>query len=120
MDRIVEFWNAVNARDWDAVRELLHPDVVALWPQSRERAMGREAFVAFESAYPGDWTLSLVLAHADVGGGASRIDFTVDGTTVPAATFFGFDSAGRIDSIEEYWPEPYDVPAGGEGRLERY
>ena len=119
MADIARFWRDVDARDWDGVAEQLTPELAAEWPQSREYTATAAEFLAFESAFPGEWTLELVELRADDRGAVSRIAFTVDGETVTGISFFRFARDGRIASIEEYWPEPYEPPAGQEGRLPR-
>ncbi len=44
---------ALNARDWDAFREGLHPDFVEEYPQSGERIRGRDNFIETIKNYPG-------------------------------------------------------------------
>lgn len=51
---------------------------------------------------------------------ASWIAFTLDGKTVPGITFFELDDDGLIASITDFWPEPYERPAGREHLIERY
>jgi SnoaL-like domain len=115
-----EFWQALEARDWEGFGSAVSDDVVAVWPQSRERVSGREALIRFMAEYPGDWHLSVVEEHADALGAATRVDFTVDGETSPGITFFTLGPDGLIASFTEYWPEPYEPPAGREHLLERY
>ncbi|WP_158554121.1 hypothetical protein [Micromonospora deserti] len=38
----------------------------------------------------------------------------------PATGFFDLDDAGAIRTITEFWPEPYDPPAGRGHLVERY
>ncbi len=59
---IFERWtHAMAARDFDLLRELIHPDFVTEWPQSGERVRGFEAFRAILESYPEGG----VSAHAD-------------------------------------------------------
>lgn len=114
-----QFWDALEARDWARFDATLADDVVATWPQSRERARGRDALIRFMAAYPGDWHLAVEEEHGDAAGGATRIAFTLDGDTVPGVTFFTTGPDGRIASFVEFWPEPYHPPADREHLLER-
>jgi hypothetical protein len=114
------FWASLDGRDWEGFRACLAADVVALWPQSRERVTGADALVAFMAAYPGDWRLEVVALHADGTGAATQVAFTADGLTVPGLTFFTVDAVGRIAGFTEFWPEPYDPPVNRAHLVERY
>ena len=116
---IASFYTALEARDWDALRGLVAPDVVYEVPQTRERVRGREAYVRFNREYPGDWHLDLLATHEDATGGAAEVAFRVDGERMVNVAFFRL-GAGRILAIRDYWPEPYDPPPGREHLVERY
>lgn len=123
------FWRTLDARDWEGFAACLTDDVTGTWPQSRERVRGRDALVRFMREYPGDWNLTLTAAYAGDAGVATRVAFVsgrseADGGEAGAPeaglTYFTFDEEGRISALEEYWPEPYEPPAGREHLLERY
>lgn len=120
MSICTDFWDALEARDWVRFGATVTDDVEAQWPQSRERVRGRDALVAFMVGFPGDWRLRVEEEHVDATGGATRIAFTVGGETVSGLTFFRFDDAGRIAAFTEFWPEPYEPPAGREHLVDRY
>lgn len=115
-----QFWTTLAARDWDAFGATVTDDVVGTWPQSGETVRGRDGLIRFMAAYPGQWHLTVEDEHADATGGATRIAFTVDGETVPGLTFFTAAADGRIGAFVEFWPEPYEPPAGRGHLLERY
>ena len=54
-------------------------------------------------------------AHA-----ATWTRFLVDGAEQPALTFLDLDAEGRVARVTDFWPEPYDPPAGREHLVERY
>lgn len=113
------FWETLEARDWEAFGAVVIDDVVAWWPQSRERVRGREALVRFMAEFPGDWHLRVERDHVDSTGAATLIAFTSGGETVSGATFFELASDGRISGFTEFWPEPYEPPAGREHLVDR-
>jgi hypothetical protein len=43
----------MSSRDFEALRELVHPDYIGDWPQSGERVRGYEALRAVLDEYPG-------------------------------------------------------------------
>lgn len=49
---IRRFYKALNARQFDDIVELVHPDVVQDWPQSGERIRGLKNFRAVLENYP--------------------------------------------------------------------
>ena len=60
---IGSFYTALEARNWEALRALLHPDVLYEVPQTRARIRGRDAYVRFNRQYPGEWQLQLLAAY---------------------------------------------------------
>ena len=111
----------VEARDWDALDALIHPEVTYDLPLTREQLTGRERLREFNTAYPGDWHLELAESYADESGGVARLVTRIGtGPTEPAIVFFGFDDAGLITHITDWWPEPYEPPPGREHLVERY
>jgi hypothetical protein len=121
LSTIAAYVARAEARDWDAFDALIHPEVVYEIPQSRERLTGRERLRAFNTAYPGDWHLALAESYADDTGGVGRLDWRIGGgPTDTAIAFFRFDRAGLITRITDWWPEPYEPPAGREHLVERW
>ncbi|MCX5141206.1 MULTISPECIES: nuclear transport factor 2 family protein [unclassified Streptomyces] len=116
------YWTAADLRDWDTFAATLADEVVYDLPQTRERIRGKEPYLAFNREYPGDWRVRVERIVADRDGRqvAVRTLFTVDGQELHAVHFFTFDAQGRIDGITDFWPEPYEPPAGREHLVERY
>lgn len=118
-DTVRRYWRSAEDRDWDAFAATLAPDVLYEVPQTGERVRGREAYLAFNQAYPGDWHLTLDRLVADEAGAVSWTSFAVDGETMTGLCFFTFDAEGRVHSVADFWPEPYDPPPGREHLVER-
>lgn len=124
---IEAYWASAEARDWSTFADLLADDVVYDMPQTRERVRGKEAYVRFNRAYPGDWHLELQRVVADGPHAATWLRFTVSGDRfgeVPeemiGISFFELDETGRITSITDAWPEPYEPPSDRASLVERY
>ncbi len=118
--RLERFFALLEARDWDAWAELLHPDVVYEVRQTRERARGREAYLRFNREFPGEWHLRplRVVAEGDQG----FVWFACRGAGPgedDALAFFRFDPDGLVTEVVDFWPEPYDPPPGREHLVER-
>jgi ketosteroid isomerase-like protein len=114
------YWATIEARDWDGLGALLAEDVVYELPQTRERIRGRAAYVQFNREYPGDWTIEVERVVGDGAHAATWIRFRVGGQEQPALTHLDLDADGRISRITEFWPEPYEPPAGREHLTERF
>ncbi|MGI5427519.1 nuclear transport factor 2 family protein [Streptomyces sp. CA-179760] len=117
---VERFWAAAEAREWAAFAGTLSEDVVYTLPQTRERISGRERFVQFNREYPGDWHLRVERVVAEPGQVASWIHVRVGVEEMYALSFFTGDGEGRISAITDFWPEPYEPPAGREHLAERY
>ncbi|MBW5250716.1 nuclear transport factor 2 family protein [Streptomyces poriferorum] len=119
---VERYWTAADVRDWDAFAATLADEVLYDLPQTRERIRGKERYMAFNREYPGDWRVRVERVVADGGGrqAAVRTLFTDRGRESHAVHFFTFDAQGRISGITDFWPEPYEPPAGREHLVERY
>ena len=118
------FIASLEARDWAAWAALLHPDVVYEIPQSRERIRGRDRYLRFNQEYPGDWHLRPKVVIADDRHGVAWFEWRLGGQPGEASTddgmaFFEFDG-GLITRVTDFWPEPYEPPAGREHVVERW
>jgi hypothetical protein len=115
------YWAAAEARDWDAFGALLADDVVYQASQTRERVRGRAAYVRFNvEGFPGPWHLEVERILGDGSQAVSWIEFTGSGGRQPGLCFFELDDAGRIVRIDDFWPDPYELPAGRAQLVERY
>ena len=110
-DVVRAYWAAAEARDWESFAATLSPDVVYRCPQTREVVRGREAYLRFNREFPGDWHLTVDRVLVDGDGAMSRTTFTVGGETMTGLCLFTMDPQGRIEQVEDWWPEPYERPA---------
>jgi ketosteroid isomerase-like protein len=113
------FIDTLERRDWDTWASLLHDDVVYEIPQTRERITGRDKYLQFNQEYPGDWHLTPKMIIADDEHGVVWFEWTVGEEQADAMAFFEF-RGDRIAKISDFWPEPYDPPAGREHLVERW
>lgn len=116
---VYAFAEAMERRDWDAFTAVLSPDVVYELPQTRERIRGRDRYVQFNAEYPGDWHVEPQLVLGDDHDGCLLFRWTLDDDALLAVAFFEIDG-DRIVKVTDFWPEPYDPPAGREHLVERF
>ena len=116
---VYAFAEAMEHRDWDAFTAVLSPDVVYELPQTRERIRGRERYVQFNAEYPGDWHVEPQLVIGDDHDGSLLFRWTLDDDSMLAVAFFEIDG-DRIVKVTDFWPEPYEPPAGREHLVERF
>jgi ketosteroid isomerase-like protein len=118
---VAAYWAAAQDRDWQAFGDLVAEDMIYEAPQSRERVRGRAAYLRFNAeGFPGDWHLQV---QRIVGAGqhaASWIRVTEAGSSQPGLCFFDFDDDGKITRITDFWPDPYEPPAGRAHLAERF
>jgi hypothetical protein len=116
-----QLWRHFNAREWDAARKLLADDFEATWPQSRERIVGADNFIALNRDYPGNGEIQV----EDSRYGYDRWEHIHEVTTTVrirwnkpdgskeelyAISFFEIERDGFIKSAVEYWAETYPAP----------
>lgn len=114
------YWRAAEERDWEAFAATLAADAVLDLPQTRERVQGREACTRFNREYPGDWHLAVTRLVGSGGRAVSQVKVTIGDESATGISFFELDEHGLVVLVEEWWPEPYDPPAGREHLVERY
>jgi ketosteroid isomerase-like protein len=118
---VAEYWAAAEARDWVAFGALLADDVVYEAPQTRERVSGRDAYIRFNAeGFPGDWHLAAQRIVSQDRTAVSMIEFSEAGDSQTGLCFFDLDEAGRIVRITDFWPDPYEPPAGRAHLAGRY
>jgi hypothetical protein len=122
VELVAAYWTAAEQRDWDAFGELVAEDVVYEAPQSRERVRGRGAYLRFNrDGFPGEWHIQVVKIVGGDRGAASWISMTyADGSIQPGLSFFEMDARDLIVRIADFWPEPYELPAGRAHLVEKY
>ncbi|UBU12380.1 GNAT family N-acetyltransferase [Nonomuraea gerenzanensis] len=111
---------SAERRDWESFAALLAEDVVYEMPQTRERIRGKAAFVQFNMDYPGDWHLEVRRIVADGRRAAAWLAARVGDERQDACVWFEFSGAGLISRVTDFWPEPYEPPAGREHLVERW
>src|SRR5438270_12767900 len=84
-DIVDQFWRRIQARDWDAVGELLAEDFVLEWPNARICIRGRTNFVEFNRSYPEGWSIEVLRIVAEGNTaltGSSRCDDPAAGASL--------------------------------------
>ncbi|MEI8406662.1 MULTISPECIES: nuclear transport factor 2 family protein [unclassified Kribbella] len=112
------YFETMAARDWDAFSEVLSEDVCYELPQTQEVISGREKYVAFNREYPGDWELTLTRVIVDGETAAGSMNFTVGDQELVGLVFLELRD-GLVTRVTDFWPEPYEAPAGREHLVER-
>lgn len=108
-ESVEAFWRTANARQWPAFAALLHPQLVYLVPQTRERGEGAAALVDIFRTWPGDWVAEVQTLIADDTRAVSTVRFFVGDAVETGISFFEFE-AGVIRSVTDYWPSAYEPP----------
>jgi predicted ester cyclase len=118
---VAAYWAAAEARDWIRFGDLVAEDVVYEAPQSRERVRGRAAYLRFNvEGFPGDWHLAVERIVGEGRHAASWIQMSSEGGAQPGLCFFELDGNDLIARIVDFWPDPYELPAGRAHLVERY
>lgn len=115
-----DYVESAEQRDWTRFGELLADHVVYEMPQTRERINGRRDFLRFNTEYPGDWHLVVRRIVADGSQAAAWLDARVGDEHQDVCVWFDLSEDGLIVRVTDYWPEPYEPPAGREHLVERW
>lgn len=106
------FWRAMSTNDFHAASDWLSEDFEGVWPQSKEKIVGRDNFAALNSAYPqhGDWTFKVNRLVGDACEVVTEVSIT-DGVQTALAITFHTVAKNKIRRQVEYWPDDYAAPA---------
>jgi ketosteroid isomerase-like protein len=116
---VQRYWDLANARDWQGFGRLVSSDVVYEAPQTRERVRGREAYVDFNSTWPGEWHVQVEHIVAEASKAVSVITFVVEGESMTGISVFELQG-DAITRITDYWPSAYEPPSRKASHIERY
>ncbi|ODQ00457.1 MULTISPECIES: nuclear transport factor 2 family protein [unclassified Salinivibrio] len=109
-DVVLAFWEAMQRNDFSKASEYFSDDYQCFWPQSGELIVGRDDFVALNTAYPanGLWQFSVYSCVAEGDRVVTDVGVT-DGVVNDRVITFHTLKAGRIAYQQEFWPD--DMPA---------
>ena len=110
---VAELWRRIQARDWEAVGELLAEDFVLEWPNARVRIRGRTNFVEFNRSYPEGWSIEVLRIVAEGNTAVSEVRVPHPTVGPHYALSFLEVEGGRLTRGREYWiEERYEEPIG--------
>jgi ketosteroid isomerase-like protein len=106
---VVDFWDRIQARDWDGLGRLLTDDFVVDWPDARLRIRGREKFVEFNRTYPEGWTIEVlgIVAEGNTVVSEVRVPHTEQGIYY-VLSILNVDG-DRLARGREYWLEEHEL-----------
>ncbi|MBA3842426.1 MAG: nuclear transport factor 2 family protein [Actinobacteria bacterium] len=96
------FQEAMQARDWERARPLLHDELVVVYPHTGERFVGGDAFLAMNRAFPEGWTISVRQVIEEGERVAAEIRVEQDGSVFWSVSF-AVVRDGRIVHLTDYW-----------------
>ncbi|MET7935365.1 nuclear transport factor 2 family protein [Streptomyces sp. NPDC005322] len=114
------YWATAQARDWRAFGDTLADDVRYELPQTRERVLGRDGVVRFNAEQLGEWSLEIERVVADTTQAVSWVRFSEDEEETQGISFFTSAPDGRIQTITDFRPTPYEPPVGRDSLTERF
>jgi ketosteroid isomerase-like protein len=118
-DAVRELWRLFDEGRFDEVRPLLADDFSADWPQTRERIIGPDNFIALNATYPGRWRCTLLHRHAAGDAVISEVEIGDGATTLYAVSVFTLRD-GRIAHAREYFGDAGEPPYDRSQWTERY
>jgi predicted SnoaL-like aldol condensation-catalyzing enzyme len=104
-------WKALEARDWEAARSLLHDDFVQEWPQSKERIVGRDNAIAINQNFPGG--LPTMRFRRTLADGDLAV-LEVELTYADSSRYLGVSVIelrhGKVVRETDYFAQPFQAP----------
>lgn len=115
---IQRHWALANARQWDAFAALLHPGLRYEVPQTREYTDSADGYLEMFRTWPGAWQATITNLVCETHEAICVIDFAVGDQRMTGISIFGV-ADGRIGSVTDYWPDPYEPPPRATPLLKR-
>ena len=112
-------WNLANERKWDEFATLLHPDLKYEVPQTQEYIDSSAGYLDMFRTWPGDWRAAIRHLICEDAKAVSVIEFKVGAEVMTGITIFGL-THGKIVSVTEYWPDPYEPAPRTSAYLKRH
>ena len=102
------FWAAIDRRDWDALTDVLAPDLRVRYLHTGE-VFTADEFVRVNREYPGEWAALVeeLVVHGDRAVSRTRVS---NGSETYFAASFAVVSDGMLAELTEVWTGSVDVP----------
>jgi hypothetical protein len=106
---VLRHWNLANERQWEEFATLLHTDLRYEVPQTREYSDSAAGYLEMFRTWPGEWTAEVKELVCEEHKAISLIEFKVGAEVMTGITVFGI-THGKVISVTDYWPDPYEPP----------
>lgn len=108
---VKQYWTYMDGGEFHKAGTCMAGDAIVYFPNTREAFRGRDAFIAFNTHYPGKWSIGIekMITAGDTIVTAVRV-MPEDGATSFCATSFFIIHNGLIQEITEYWGENGEPP----------
>jgi hypothetical protein len=125
-------WRFIHTCDWSKARNLLESEgFEAVWPQTRERIVGRENYIKLNKDYPGSHRIEILDSNGywDQSRQQTKVTTQVyidskmlDGSELKlfAVSLFEVSREGLITRAVEYWADCGEPPAWRRNLVEIY
>ena len=109
---VIAYWQAMESNDFAAASGFFAESFECWWPQTGERIVGCDNFVALNSAFPAEglWRFTMNSLRAEGEQVVTDVSVT-DGVRQDRAITFHTVQHGKIVKQVEYWPDCYEAPA---------
>lgn len=109
-DVVRALWDVFDRAAFEDLRALLADEFVCEWPQSRERIVGVENFIAVNANYPGRWHIELLKLIDAANEIVTECRVYDDTDSVTVISFFTVAN-GKITRLREFWPDSMEAQA---------
>lgn len=106
---IQQHWHLANERRWEAFATLLHAELRYEVPQTREYIESPFGYLEMFRTWPGEWRADVMELVCEADRAVSIVRFTVGAEIMTGITVFRVTD-GRIISVTDFWPDPYEPP----------
>jgi ketosteroid isomerase-like protein len=108
---VQRYFEAVSAKDFDAMSDLRHNEFIQEWPQMKERTRGKQNARLINENHPGlprPW-IKRIMGGGDYWVAETTLTYS-DGSVWDAVNIFEFKD-GKIARQTDYFGQPIQAPA---------
>jgi hypothetical protein len=106
---VKRFWQLFDAAEFEEAGDLISPNAIIRWWNTREEFKNKEKFIEANRIYPGRWRISIERLECFNNLVITVVNVAEKDISFYATSFFTLEEE-RIIRIDEYWGENTEPP----------
>jgi len=109
-EKVISLWTEMDRQNWGNIHKYFEDTAIINWNNTKE-SFNVEEFVRVNSAYPGDWSITIERLEGidNLVISVVKVQLKKDDVSFRATSFFEFNN-GKIKLLNEYWGDVGNPP----------